>query len=30
MTVWETLATVGEFVVNILSVLHYEFGNTPL
>lgn len=30
MAVWETLATMGESVVNILSVFHYEVGDTPL
>lgn len=30
MTVWETLATVGKSVISVLSVLHFEFSNTPL
>lgn len=30
MAVWETLATVDESVINILSVLHFEFSDTPL
>lgn len=30
MAVWETLAAMGESVVSMLSVFHYEVGNTPL